>query len=81
MKKLLALLREIHPSVDFESCLTLIDDKILDSFDIITLIGEIGERFHVEIPPEEIVPENFNSARQMYQMIRRLSAEQKRGNR
>ncbi|MGI6702571.1 MAG: acyl carrier protein [Clostridia bacterium] len=72
MEILLEILSELHPDVDFESCDTLIDDNILDSFDIITLIAEISSEFDVNIPAEEIVPENFNSAKALYALIERL---------
>lgn len=76
MENLLEILRELHPDVDFETCETLIDSNILDSFDIITLIAEISSEFDVNIPAEEIVPENFNSAKALYALIKRLSDEE-----
>ena len=75
MEELLSILRELHPEVDFESCDTLIDDKILDSIDIVTLVAEIGSEFDVEVPAEELTPENFNSARALFALIRRLEDE------
>ena len=75
MEDLLEILQDLHPEVDFETCDTLIDDKILDSFDIVSLISEINEQFDVAIPAEEIVPENFNSAQALYELIERLSDE------
>ena len=72
MEDLLEILRELHPDVDFETCTTLIDDKILDSFDIVSLIAEIDNTFDVAVPAEEIVPENFNSAEALWAMIQRL---------
>ena len=61
--------------MDFDTCTTLIDDKILDSFDIITIISEINEEFDVVIPAEEIVPENFNSAQALYALVKKLEDE------
>jgi D-alanine--poly(phosphoribitol) ligase subunit 2 len=72
MEDLLQILKELHPDVDFETCTTLIDDKILDSFDIVSLIAEIDNTFDVAVPAEEIVPENFNSAEALWAMIQRL---------
>ena len=72
MEELLSILREIHPDVDFETCNTLIDDQILDSIDIVTLVAEISDAFDVEVPPEALVPENFNSAKALWEMIQRL---------
>ena len=41
MSELIEILENLHPEVDFDTCTTLIDDKILDSFDIVTLVAEI----------------------------------------
>jgi acyl carrier protein len=75
MEALLDILKELHIDVDFENCTTLIDDKILDSFDIVTLVAEIDEEFGVAIPAGELVPENFNSAKAIYALIERLENE------
>ena len=75
METLLSILTELHPDIDYENCNTLIDDKILDSFDIITIISEIEDNFDVAIPAEEIIPENFNSAPALYELIQKLSEE------
>lgn len=75
MEELLAILEELHPEVDYETCTTLIDDKILDSFDIVTLISEIAEEFDVVITAEYMVPENFNSAKKLYELIEKLENE------
>ena len=72
MDTLLEILQDLHPEVDFETCDTLVDDKIIDSFDIVSIISEINEEFDVVIPAEEIIPENFNSAEAMWEMIQRL---------
>ncbi|MCD7817807.1 MAG: acyl carrier protein [Lachnospiraceae bacterium] len=72
MEALLDILADLHPEVDFETCSTLVDDKIIDSFDIVTIISEINEEYDVVIPAEEIIPENFNSAQALYALILRL---------
>ena len=72
MEDLLRILESIHPDVDYKTNDKLIENKILDSFDIITLISEINDEFDVAIPAEEIIPENFNSAEKLYELIQRL---------
>lgn len=72
MNELLDILAEINADVDFETCDTLIDDGILDSFDIVNIVGELNDSFDIEITPADIVPENFNSAEAMWDMIQRL---------
>ena len=75
MEELLSILAELHPDVDFETEEHLIDDKILDSFDIVTLVAEIDGTFDVAIPAEELVPENFNSAKALYALVEKLMEE------
>lgn len=75
MEELIDILNELHPDVDFAVETELVDSRILDSMDIVSLISEIDDRFDVTIPPEEIVPENFNSAQALYELIRRLDED------
>jgi len=72
MEKLLEILNEVNADLDFENCETLIDDGILDSFDIVSIVGELNDAFDVEISPVDIIPKNFNSAKAMWAMIERL---------
>jgi D-alanine--poly(phosphoribitol) ligase subunit 2 len=73
MEDLLEILEDLHPDIDFETHEALIDQQVLDSFDLVTLIAEIDSVFDVTIPAEEIIPENFNSAKALYKLIERLS--------
>lgn len=75
MDQLIKILQSLHPEIDYMTCDTLIDDNIIDSFDIVTLISEINDEFDVAIPADEIVPENFNSAQALWQLIERLLDE------
>ncbi len=75
MEDLLEILSSLHPEVDFETCDTLVDDKILDSFDIVSIISEIEDQFDVVISAEKITPQNFNSAEALYALIQDLEDE------
>ena len=69
---LISILSDLHPDVDFEENEALIDEGVLDSLDIVTLISEISAELDITIPPEEIVPENFNSAKALTALLTRL---------
>lgn len=72
MEKLLELLGEIRPDVDFANNKSLIDGGVLDSLNILEIVSELCDAFDIEISPAEIVPKNFNSAEAMWAMIERL---------
>ena len=75
MEALLDILNELHPEVDFETEEGLIDNKVLDSFDIVTIVAEIDSEYDVQIPAVELTPENFNSAKALYALVERLMEE------
>jgi acyl carrier protein len=75
METLISILKDLHPEVDFEKENGLIDNGILNSFDIVSIIAEVDDTMGVTIPADEIVPENFNSAAALYELIERLSDE------
>lgn len=72
MEKLLEILKGIRPDVDFENETELIDDGILDSFDVVSIISEIDDAFGVQIRINELDPENFNSAQAIWTLIQKL---------
>jgi len=69
MEKLLKILRETCPGVDFEKEQALIDDGVLDSMDIVTIVSEIIDAFSVDLNVEDLVPENFNSVEAIMALI------------
>ena len=75
MEALLNILSELHPEIDFETATGLIDNKVLDSFDIVTIVAEINAEFDVAITAEELIPENFNSAQALYALVEKLMDE------
>ena len=75
MDELMKILEEARPDVDFHKEKKLIDDEILDSFDIISIVGDINDTFDVSISADELLPENFNSAEAMWELIQRLADE------
>lgn len=72
---LLEILEEIVPDVDFASEKALIDDGLLESFDIVNLVSELNDEFDIEIRPKDLVAENFNSVDAMLEMIERLQED------
>lgn len=75
MEEIFDILDELGLTVDYKTCTTLIDDGYLESLDIVTLISELSDAFDITIPAREIKPENFNSAKAMFDMVTRLQDE------
>lgn len=72
MEKLLEILKGIRSDVDFENEKSLIDDGILDSFDVVSIISELDNEFDVQVRITELDPENFNSVEAIWQLVQTL---------
>ncbi len=72
MEKLLEILKGVRPDVDFENETALVDDGILDSFDVVSIISELDDAFGVQIRIAELDPENFNSVQSIWTLIDKL---------
>ena len=71
--KVKEVLEENFPEIDFESSDELVDDGTIDSLSIVGMISALSAEFDVEIPYEEIIPENFNSLDAIAELIERFS--------
>ena len=74
MDKLMELLKGIRPDVDFETETALIDDGILDSFDVVSIISELDDEFGVQIRIAELDPDNFNSLQSIWSLVQKLKS-------
>lgn len=72
MEKLLEILEDIRPDVDFNEEKELMDGGILDSFDVVTIISELNDEYDIHITVDELKPENFNSVECIMAMVNRL---------
>ena len=72
MEQLLEILSEIRPDIDFATEEGLIDNGILDSLNIMSIVSEITDAFDIVVSPADIIPTNFNSAKALWEMIERL---------
>ena len=72
-EKVIEILGDINPDIDYTSETSLIDGGLLDSFDIVSLVGELNDAFDISITVVDLVPENFNSADAMAELVERLA--------
>lgn len=71
-EKVLTVLKSVREDIDFEKEKALIDDSLLDSFDIVGIVSELSDTFDITIEADELTAENFNSADTMAAMIERI---------
>ena len=72
---IIEVLEDVKEDVDYETEVALIDNRVLDSFDILSLISALNDEFDISMPAKDIVPENFNSAEAILEMVERLVDE------
>ncbi len=72
MDDFIKILLKATPNVDYKNEKHLVDDGIIDSLDIVSIISELSDAYDLNIPPAEITPENFNSAEAMKALVDRL---------
>ena len=70
MDKIIEILTEVRPDVDFESETELFDQGILDSFDIVSIISELNDAFEINIRVHDLIPENFNSVKAIHELVK-----------
>lgn len=73
--KVLEILKEVKPTRELDSVTDIIEGGYIDSFELMTLIMKLGETFGVEVPIDEIMPENFNSVDAITAMVGRISGQ------
>lgn len=71
-EQVLKVLKAVRRDVDFEKETKLIDDDILDSFDIISIVSDLNEKFDVDITADELEPENFNTLDAIVALVKSL---------
>lgn len=72
MEKILNIIKEMKPGIQVDIDSKILEEDILDSFDMIMFVGELNEAFDVEIGVEEFIPENFESVKTIHQLINQL---------
>ncbi len=69
METIMGILQEIRPDFDFSESRDFIEDGMLDSFDIVSLVSELEAAFDIVIDGLDIVPENFTDIEKIGRLI------------
>ncbi len=72
---IIEILEEMHSDVDFDTAEELVTGKILDSFDLVSLVSELSNEFDIQITAKEFIEENFNSVDALTAMVEMLMDE------
>ena len=75
METIIRIIQSIRPAAGINENTRLIDEKILDSLAMISLVAELSDEFDVDITAQDIVPENFETVKAIYAMLERLEDE------
>jgi len=74
-EKIIEIINDVRNDIDAENEKQLIDGEILDSFDIVGIVGMLNEEFDISINVNDLTPENFNSVEGMMALVERLQQE------
>lgn len=75
MEKIIEILEDLRPDIDFEEEKQLIDGGIITSFDVISIVGELNDTFEIDIEAFELVPDNFNSVEAIWKLVQNKLSE------
>lgn len=75
MEKLIEILKELKPQIDFDENTKIAKDKIFDSLDMVSLVAQLSDEFDIDITAPYITPENFESVSTIYSMIQKIEQE------
>ena len=70
--ELLKLLENTCPTVDFSKEKSLIDDGVLDSYAVLSILAAITEKYDVEFEADDVLPETLNNFDSIYDLVQRL---------
>lgn len=71
-EQVLKILKAVRQDVDFETEKAMIDDGVLDSFDIISIVSDLNDAFDIDITADELEPENFNTLDAIVELVKSL---------
>ena len=72
-EQILELLQDINPDITDDDSVQLVEDEIIDSFDIANLVAAFEEAFDIEIDGEDVIPENFDTISAMEALIQKYT--------
>ena len=69
------ILSKLRPEFDFTSDVDFIEEGMLDSFDVVSLVDELESHFGIRIDGLDVVPENFSSIDGIIRLLKKNGAK------
>lgn len=69
MNEILEIIKEIRPESDFAKSRDFLEDGLLDSFDVVSLVAALDSKYNISIEGTEIIPENFSNVEQISALL------------
>ena len=70
-ENILAILSDLHPEFDYTTSSNFIDEGLIDSFDVVSLVAALNSEFNIEIGGEDVLPENFSSVETIENLVKK----------
>lgn len=75
INKIMDIIQEIKPSAEITEDTLLLDEHVLDSLSIVSLVSELCDEFDIDITPLDVIPENFATVGNIADMIERIEED------
>lgn len=76
-EKFKEILTEVKSEIFDDPNADLIEDGIIDSLDIMTIISKCEEAYEIDFDPYDILPENFSNVEAIWNLIEKYMSEGK----
>lgn len=73
-EKIIEILTELRPEFDFTDDVDFIEEGMLDSFDIVSLVDELESHFGIKIQGIDVIPENFSTLDKIETLLKKSGA-------
>lgn len=74
-EKVVEILNELRPEFDFSEDVNFIEEGMLDSFDVVSLVDELEEQFGIKIDGVDVLPENFSTIDSIIELLKKSGAK------
>lgn len=75
-EQIMAMLNDLRPEFDFTDSDDFVMDGLLDSFDIISLVSMLEEKYECKVDGLDIVPENFSSIESIMALVKKSGGKE-----